>query len=80
MLHIAERKELPPPLAADEGECQQPVFATNGGDGEDEYAECLGKLEEAFQDILSSYSSDELAGRRLYQMTTSLAPITKKPS
>lgn len=44
---------------------------------ETEYSELLEKLEEAFQDILSSYDSDELQGRRLYQLTTSLVPLTK---
>lgn len=41
-----------------------------------EYAEVLLQLEEAFQEILLKYKSDELNGRRLYQMTTSLVPLT----
>jgi len=45
-----------------------------------EYAEVLTKLEEAFQEILLTYKSDEITGRRLYQMTTSLVPLTEADS
>lgn len=45
----------------------------------EEYEKLLEILEEAFQEILLQYKSDELQGRSLYQMGMSLFPITKNP-
>lgn len=43
-----------------------------------EYADLLLRLEDAFQEVLIRYKSDELTGRRLYQLNMNLIPISKK--
>ncbi|QLY25837.1 TIGR02147 family protein [Bdellovibrio sp. KM01] len=42
-----------------------------------EYAEVLEKLEDAFREILHQYKSETLEGRRVYQLNTSLFPLSK---
>jgi uncharacterized protein (TIGR02147 family) len=42
-----------------------------------EYAEVLEKLEDAYREILNQYKAETIEGRRLYQLNTSLFPLSK---
>ncbi len=44
---------------------------------EKEYAEVLEKLEDAYREILHQYKAETLEDRRLYQLNTSLFPLSK---